>query len=167
MSQTKMKPSPDPPLAPVRFENGKTLLIAGLRVYYKTAPLEGSAEQWQRLASYFGKIPGQMGNVGYGLCFLRPDGIDYLAGVLVAADSGLPNELATVQIPSQRYAVFGHDGHVSQLHKACQQISEWLPTSTLQVAKAEGSPDFFELYTEKFDPVKGVGGMEIWVPIKK
>jgi AraC family transcriptional regulator len=169
MSQTQMKESPAVQLAPPRFENGKPLLITGLRVPYDTAPLQGSAAQWQRLATYFGKIPGQIGRFGYGLCFLRPDGVDYLAGVQVAANanSGLPSEFTTVPLPAQRYAIFHHQGHVSEIPKTCQRISEWLPTSNLVVPKSEGVPDFFELYTEEFDPISGTGGMEIWLPIRE
>jgi AraC family transcriptional regulator len=167
MSQTKMKESPAPQLAAPRFENSKPLLIAGLRVHYDTAPLEASAAQWQRLASYFGKIPGQVGRYGYGICFLGSDGVDYLAGVEVASASGLPTEFSSVQLPAQRYAIFRHDGHVSEIPKTCEFISEWLPTSNLVAPKADGLPDFFELYTEEFDPVSGTGGMEIWLPIKE
>jgi AraC family transcriptional regulator len=167
LNQTQMKESPAAQLTPPRFENGKPLLITGLLVPYDTAPLQGSAAQWQRLAAYFGKIPGQVGRSGYGLCFLRPDGVDYLAGVEVAADSGLPSEFTTVPLPAQRYAIFRHQGHVSEIPKTCQLISEWFPASNLVVPKSQGVPDFFELYTQEFDPISGTGGMEIWLPIRE
>jgi predicted transcriptional regulator YdeE len=28
------------------------------------------------------------------------------------------------------------------------------------------TPDFFERYTEQFDPRTGMGGLELWVPIQ-
>jgi AraC family transcriptional regulator len=45
-------------------------------------------------------------------------------------------------------------------------ISEWLPTSGYEAATSPGAPDFFERYTEEFDPRTGMGGIEVWIPIK-
>jgi AraC family transcriptional regulator len=28
-------------------------------------------------------------------------------------------------------------------------------------------PDFFERYGEEFDPQTGMGGIEVWIPIKE
>jgi AraC family transcriptional regulator len=166
MTQTKMKESPAAKLEAPRFETAKQLLIAGLRDHYATAPLEGSAAQWQRFIAYFGKIPGQVGRSAYGLSFLRPNGVDYLAGVEVSGNFGLPPEFTTVLLPAQRYVIFRHQGRVSELHNTCQMIAEWLPNSGLTSVKSPGAPDFFELYSEKFDPATGIGGMEVWVPVK-
>jgi AraC family transcriptional regulator len=149
-----------------RVAHGRPLLIAGLRSHFADAPWKGTPELWQRLAPQLGKIPGQMGLSAYGLCFLLPNGVDYLAGVEVSGPSGLPNGFTSVSVPAQKYLVFSHREHVSKLHITCDKVAEWLPTSGYEAAKTPGAPDFFECYTEEFDSRTGMGGIELWVPIK-
>jgi AraC family transcriptional regulator len=149
-----------------RVENSRPLLIAGVRGQFTDEPWNGTPELWQRFAPHLGKIPGQVGRTAYGLCFLQSNGVDYLAGVEVSGVSGLPGDFATVSIPAQKYLVFPHSEHVSKLQLTCEMISEWLPTSGYEAAKSPGAPDFFERYTEDFDPRTGMGGIEVWVPIK-
>jgi AraC family transcriptional regulator len=149
-----------------RVENSRPLLIAGLRGQFTGEPWNGTPELWQRFAPHLGKISGQVGPTAYGLCFLLSNGVDYLAGMEVSGVSGLPADFATVSIPAQKYLVFPHSGHVSKLHLTCERISEWLPTSGYEAAKSPGAPDFFERYSEEFDPRTGMGGIEVWIPIK-
>ncbi len=43
--------------------------------------------QWQRFAAYFGRIPGSIGRLSYGVCsnvFSGKQGFDYLCGVEVS-----------------------------------------------------------------------------------
>ncbi|HLJ91352.1 MAG TPA: GyrI-like domain-containing protein [Candidatus Angelobacter sp.] len=148
-----------------RFENGKPLLIAGLRQPFSAG---GTTEQWQRLISYFGKIPGQVGNVCYGLCFETSKGMDYLAGVEVSGLSNLPADFSDARIPTRKYAVFTHHGHVSTLRKTLDAIAhEWCVKSGYEPAQlGPGEPNFFERYGEDFNPQTGMYGMEVWVPVK-
>jgi AraC family transcriptional regulator len=154
-------------LEPPRFENGKAMLIAGLRGHFTTATWAGIPAQWQRLASY-GSIPGQVGPVRYGLCFLRSEGIDYLCGVEVSGLAGLPSEFTQVNIPAQKYAVFVHREHVSKLQNTMEAIEQsWFPGLDHEIARpTRGAPDFFERYGEGFDPRSGMGDIEVWIPIK-
>lgn len=150
-----------------RIVTGKLLLIAGLRGHFTPATWAGIPEQWQRFASYLGKIPGQVGRITYGLCFNRPNGIDYLSGVEVSAIDHLPHEFSHVSIPAQQYAVFPHREHVSKLRHTLEAIQrEWLPESGYQTSKASpNAPDFFERYGEGFDPQTGTGDIEVWIPL--
>ena len=150
-----------------RFENGKAMLIAGLRGHFTTATWAGIPAQWERLGS-FGKIPGTVGPVHYGLCFLMSEGIDYLCGVEVAGVAGLPSEFSHVNIPAQKYAVFAHHEHVSKLRNTMEAIQRhWFPGSGHEAMRpADGVPDFFERYGEGFNPRTGMGDMEVWIPIK-
>jgi AraC family transcriptional regulator len=166
MQQTKMQKSPGTQLETPRVENSSPLLIAGLRNHFADEPWKGTPELWQRFAAYLGKIPGQVGGVAYGLCFLQPNGIDYVAGVEVSGLSGLLSHFTAVNIPAGKYLVFPHREHVWKLHITCDMISKWLPTSGYEAAKAAGAPDFFERYSEEFNPSTGMGGVEVWVPIK-
>jgi AraC family transcriptional regulator len=166
MQQAQMRTSSAAQLEAPRVENSRPLLIAGLRSHSRDESWNGTPELWQRFAPYLGGIPGQVGRTAYGLCFLLPNGVDYLAGVEVSGLAGLPSDFATVNIPAQKYLVFPHSEHVSKLYRSCEMISEWLPTSGYEAAKSPGAPDFFERYSEEFDPRTGMGGIEVWVPIK-
>ena len=169
MSQATMKKSTAQLEAP-RFEYCKALLIAGLRERYTPETMKNIPELWQRFAPHIGNIPGQVGRAAYGLCFnaRSAEGIDYMAGVEVSGSPGLPSEFTVATIPSQKYAVFPHREHVSKLRETLDAIDKWLPGSGLEVASGTaGAPDFFERYSEEFDPRTGMGGMEICVPLKK
>ncbi|SRR6266852_541038 len=169
MSQATMKKSPAMQLEAPRMESGKALRIAGLREPYTSETMKNVPELWQRFAPHIGNIPGQVGRVAYGLCFNAgsPDSIDYLAGVEVSNSSGLPGEFSVATVPAQEYAVFSHREHVSKLYETLDAIDKWLPESGLEVAcGAAEAPNFFERYSEEFNPETGMGGIEVWLPIK-
>jgi AraC family transcriptional regulator len=166
MQQAQMRTSSAAQLEAPRVENSRPLLIAGLLSHFADEPWNGTPELWQRLAPHLGRIPGQVGRTAYGLCFLLPNGVDYLAGVEVSGLAGLPSDFATANIPAKKYLVFPHCEHVSKLHLTCEGFSGWLATSGQEAAKTPGAPDFFERYTEEFDPRTGMGGIEVWIPIK-
>jgi AraC family transcriptional regulator len=166
MQQAQMRTSSATELEAPRVENSRPLLIAGLRSRFADQPWNGTPELWQQFVPHLGRIAGQVGRTAYGLCFLLPNGVDYLAGVEVSGLAGLPGDFATVSIPAQKYLVFPHREHVSKLHLTCEGISEWLPASGHEAAKTPGTPDFFERYTEEFDPLTGMGGIEVWIPSK-
>jgi len=169
MNQATMKKSPAVQLEAPRIESGKALRIAGLKEHYTSETMKNIPELWLRFGPRLGNIPGQVGRVAYGLCFnaLSPDGIDYLAGVEVSGSSGLPGDLSVVTIPAQKYAVFAHREHVSNLRETLDAIDKWLPGSGFEAASGSAeTPSFFERYSEEFDPRTGMGGMEVWIPIK-
>jgi AraC family transcriptional regulator len=153
-------------LPPPRFETGKPLLIAGLGERYD---YEGSAAvpgQWRRFHQTMDAIAGRIGKVAYGVCCNGDDAgnFDYVAGVEVSDFSDLPREFQRVRIPAQRYAVFTHGEHISTIRRTVGTIwNHWLPASGMKAADAPN----FERYDEKFDPVTGNGGLEIWVPVRE
>ena len=152
-------------LGPPRFEQGKPLLIAGLKVRYRMGKNEGIPSQWERFASFVGNIDGQIAGHAYGVCCNcdETEKFDYFTGVEVASLANLPAELKAVSIPEQRYAVFSHLGPVSAIpNTICAIWSKWLPESGHQVAD---SP-LFEKYSENFNPDQDLTGVEIWLPIK-
>ena len=152
-------------LAPPRFETGKPMLIAGLTERYNQETTAGIPAQWQRFQPWLGQVPDQVGDVAYGVCY-NGDGeghIDYMSGVEVRDFGDLPPELSKVRLPEQTYAVFTHKGHVADIHHSWGAImSRWFPESGTQHADA---PDF-ERYGPEFDGRTGLGGFEIWIPIK-
>jgi AraC family transcriptional regulator len=169
VSQATMKKSPAMQLEPPRMENGKALRIAGLREHFTPETMKDIFQLWMRFAPHIGNIRGQVGRLAYGLCFdaLSPGGMDYLAGVEVSTSSGLPSEFSVANIPVQKYAIFSHHGHASKLYETLDAIDKWLPGSGLAAAAGVAqAPNFFERYSEEFNPQTGMGGMEVWVPIK-
>jgi AraC family transcriptional regulator len=170
MMQPKLQKAPNTRVEEPRLVNGKALLIAGLRCRYNGETMDNIPEQWVRFAPHIGKIPGQASGVTYGVCWQASDGdgIEYLSGVEVSSFAGLRRQFTVVSMPAHRYAIFAHRDHVSRLSDTVEAIFErWLAESGhAAAAGAAETPDFFERYSEEFDPETGMGGMEVWVPIQ-
>jgi len=152
-------------LEPPRFEDGKPFFVAGLSERYTCESSAAIPSRWQRFNEYFGKVPGQVGNVAYGVCYNADDAgnMDYLCGVEVSDFCALRSEFSRLRIAAQRYAVFSHREHVSTVRRTWNTIwNTWLPASGHIPVDAPN----FERYDEKFDPVSGMGGLEIWLPLK-
>ena len=152
-------------LPPVRFEQGKTLLVAGISRRYTCESSAGIPAQWNEFLPQFGHVPGQVGRIAYGVrCNTDGEGeFDYLCGVEVPGFSQLPASLTRIRIPPQKYAVFSHTAHIASIRGTWNTIwTQWLPNSGHEVVDA---PDF-ERYGPQFDPQTGLGGFEIWLPVK-
>jgi AraC family transcriptional regulator len=165
------KPSPAPQIQPSRFEDHRPLRIAGLKQRYTGETKNTIPALWDRFVPYLGKIPGQAGDVAYGLCSnlqTAPFSFDYLAGVEVAGNVKLPEGFSHVDIPALRYAVFPHHEHVSKISNTVDAIWRgWLPTSGYAPIQANSDvPYMFERYGEKFNPETGMGDTEIWIPLQ-
>jgi len=151
-------------LDPPRFENGERLCIAGFGARYSFEASEGIPDQWRRFGPHIGHVPGQLTPQTYGVAFNFDDAgtFTYVAGVRVRDFSEIPGEFATVVIAPRRYAVFKHSGHVIGLHRSHYTIlNDWAPKNELAIASAPN----FELYHQDFDPVTGLGTIEIWMPL--
>jgi AraC family transcriptional regulator len=154
-------------LAPPRFEQGRLLLIAGVGGKYSLDTHQNIPALWQHLQPHLGNVPGQVRARGatFGVCYNMDDdgNFDYLAGVEVSGFTDLPAEFARLRIPAQRYAIFTHREHVSTIHNAGMTIwTKWLPESGYEAVHAP----FLEYYGEEFDGRTGMGGYQIWIPIK-
>ena len=153
------------PLQAPRIEHGKALLVAGLGERFTFENLAGIPALWQRFGEHIGHVPGQVGNVAYGVSHNNDDagGFDYVVAVEVANFGSLPKDFTRMRIAEQRYAVFAHDGHVSAVQGTFMAIfNDWLPGSSYRMADAP----LFERYDEFFDAGTGAGGFEIWIPVK-
>lgn len=153
-------------LAPPALVDRGPFLLAGLLEHYKDGDMSAIPNQWQRFAPWLGHIPGQVAPVTYGVvCNGDDDGVtDYFTATEVSDFGDLPAELSRMRMPAQRYAVFSHAGHISEIQSVWRTIwAEWVPQQVKTLADAP----FFERYPETFDPVSGTGGFEIWLPIER
>ena len=161
MNQTMTK------LAPPRIEQGQPMTFVGLS---ELQPMDNNhiPDQWKRFAPHLGKIPGQVGTSAFGVSFCDCEAtgtmIDYLAAVQVSGEGDVPAGLTRRTIPAHRYAVFTHTGNVSTIKESLAYIwQEWMATSGYQSAR---NPECVEVYDDRFDPMTGNGGFEIWIAIK-
>ena len=153
-------------LEPVRYEQGKPMLFAGIRRKHTFASMGNDIpRQWDELAK-LGKLPQQVGTTAYGaICGGDPQTqtMEYMCAVEVESFDAVPKELGRMRVPPARYAVFLHEGNVATIRDTWRQIFEsWLPSSGMQ---SNESPDF-EVYGERFDGATGEGGVEIWLGVK-
>ena len=152
-------------LAPPRIESGAPLLLAGYVDRFQCEAPAGLPALWERLNAHSGNLDRQIGTVAYGACFNTDDAgnFDYMAGVVVADFDGLPTEFGRLRVPASTYAVFARGDHIAGIRGVFATIWErWLPNSGREVADAP----VLERYGPEFDPLTGLGGYEIWIPLK-
>ena len=157
-------------IEPVYFQTVGPLLLAGLRRHYTDNDRNQIPLLWHEVGPFFGKIASQSGD-GYGICTRvagKNGGFDYMAAMEVANVQNLPVNWISMKIPSQRYAVFNHPGHVSEISATVRDAFEsWLPRSGSEsMSGRPGIPDFLEHYGKGYDPKEGTGDIEVWLPVK-
>ncbi len=147
-----------------RVVRSEALLIFGIGERY-AGTNAGMPQQWERFAPHIGHIPGQRGQVAYGvICNTDEAGsIEYVCGVEVAEFPAEPTAFTRLRIPPQTYAVFVHAGHIATISATWQAI--WNSGVSSAGLQATDGPSF-EKYGPEFDGRTGLGGLEIWVPIK-
>ena len=153
-------------MEPIRYENGHRMLIAGLADNFTGETVRDIPALWMRFVPHIEKLPGVSPDA-YGVMtgeMSDDNRFRYMSGVEVKSASDLPKDLETIDIPAQRYAVFEHKGHVSKFSETIGAIwHDWWPKSGHQHA---GKPNMMERYSKDFDPATGLGGMEVWIPVK-
>ena len=151
-------------IAPPRIVRSDAMLIFGLGQRYHRSNA-GIPSQWDRFLPHLGNIPGQVNHVTYGVICNTDDtgSIDYICGVQVREFPTHPTDFTRLRIPPQTYAVFEHRDHVSAVSTTWHTI--WNHALSSAGHEATDGPAF-ERYDEKFDARTGLGGFEIWVPIK-
>ena len=87
-------------IEPVRFENAKPMLIAGLGARYSCDSSTNIPGQWQRFGPHIGHVPHQTGKAAYGVCCNADDegNFDYICGVEVSDFSDLPKDFARLRL---------------------------------------------------------------------
>jgi AraC family transcriptional regulator len=159
--QEPLTMSTEPQIAPEpRIVDGRALRIVGVSEAYTTETRSRIPAQWERTVEEYGA--GMFGGETYGVCY-DFDGAEFRYMVGIAAErSGDLDWPDHIDLPGARYAVFDHEGHISDIPDTWQAIFEnWAPNSGMQIAEAPQ----FELYSTDFDP-SGSGGVSVWIPVE-
>jgi AraC family transcriptional regulator len=155
-------------IAAPHIEDRGSLRLAGLMERHDMARASTLPIHWQKFQQYLGHIPGMIGRSAYGVVGeMGPDSHDfeYLTAVEVTESAELPAGFTTVVLPARRYARFSHKGHISSIRSTIAAIFEdWFPASRREPLHESFS--FVEYYGPRFDPVTGLGDVEIWVALK-
>ena len=151
----------DTALSTPRLVKSEALLIFGLGARCPAVGNPAIPSQWSSFLPHLGHIDGQIGNVAYGVIHNSDDSgnYDYICGVAVREFPSHPPEFTRLRIPPQSYAVFEHRGHVSEIANTWKTI--WEQGLSGAGFQASDGPAF-----ERFDGRTGLGGFEIWVPVK-
>lgn len=152
-----------------RFVDLPPLLIVGMREALTEESMNAIPALWQKFGPYINHIPHQKNAAAYGLCFRSSEngdgGFYYMAGCEVHEFTDVPADLSPLIVPASKYAVFPHEKHVSEIRSTIgYAFDKWLPSSGHK--HKSQLVHFFEYYTEDFDPIKAIGGMEIWLPLE-
>lgn len=141
------------------------LLFVGLSEHVPLGETQTIAAQWERFMSGpYGDISDKLAEPPVGLTTgLDDDGMDYVCAAGVTKFGALPKRCIKLTLPPTTYAVFAHDGHVTQIRQTYQAIwNDWFPNS----GNAPGEAPSFERHNDSFDPRTGNGGVTIWIPIR-
>jgi AraC family transcriptional regulator len=157
-----------------RIERRGPIRFAGLREGYTGNNFMGIGGQWQRFRPYIGNVPGQLSAGGYGLHFdmigMMEGGVRFyfMTAVEVSDAAGLPKGFRSVQTPARRYVVFPHLEHAAKVRNTVNTVwFNWFPSSGYEVLRGGLElPDVIERCGERFDAASGMGGMEVWFPVK-
>ncbi|MBN9008545.1 MAG: AraC family transcriptional regulator [Rhizobiales bacterium] len=152
--------------APQRFADGGTILAVGLARHHPFGVTPEIPAQWQQfMGTMFDSIPNKIPGIPIAISGgMDDDGnFEYICAAEVTTFGKTPHGLIEVTLPPQRYAVFAHDRHVSEIGATYNAIwNDWLPASGERAANAP----CIERHLPTFNPQTGMGGVEIWIPIE-
>ncbi|MFG5383033.1 GyrI-like domain-containing protein [Yoonia sp. R2-816] len=150
-------------VAAPRIADHKAMRIVGVSAqctFENNAAIPGLWQQFNAREDEVADAPGP----AYGVCCDADEAgnFRYVAGMAADSSVSVPKGMDDVTIPAARYAIFTHEGHISDLPKTVYSIwNKALPDSGLTLRQA---PDL-ERYDARFDPQTGRGLVEIWIPV--
>ncbi len=145
--------------------DGKAMLVIGLSERQSLETQQNIPGQWGRFMTLFADIPNKAAHIPIGISTNMDDdgNFDYMCGVEVSRIDGKPSGLAELRVPVQKYAVFVHDEHISKIGATYNAIwNKWLPENN----RTPVNGACLERHMDTFNPMTGLGGVEIWVPIQ-
>lgn len=151
-------------IAPPRFVDAEENRVVGLSQRQPFGEAHDIPGQWKRFMAIYGSIEHKRDSLPIGVSGeIHEDGsFDYICSAEVTRLSGARAPLIEITLPRHRYAVFRHDGHVSQMPATYRAIWNYdFAAQGLIVV-----PSYcIERHLPSFDPGTGDGGVEIWIPV--
>ena len=147
-----------------RFEQSEELLFVGLGEHVPYRDMQNIAGQWQRfMSASYGEIAFRAAEPPVGIAAAsNDDGIEYLCAARVTKFADVPKGCRRIAVPPATYAVFAHDGHITQIRETYEAIwNDWFAKS----GKTPAEAPTLERHNDSFDPRTGKGGVTIWIPI--
>jgi AraC family transcriptional regulator len=120
---------------------------------------------WASFLNRLGEVPHAVPGVCYGV--VSPvressDQLQYFAAIEVSQPAALPDGMMALEVPSARYAKFGHQGPAQGIDNTVNYIySSWLLSSG---ASHSGGVDL-EVYDSRYHPTSGDSLMHYAIPI--
>ena len=150
-------------LEPPRLLRAPAIRAVGLVRRQAFDALARIPSQWQAFVARMDGIPNRRAGMPVGLAYpAGDDGFDYACACEVSAFGKHPRDLADIELPARRYAVFEHRGHVSTVFDTYAAIwNEALPAGGWHPADAPA----IERHHPAFDPDTGEGGLSLYVPL--
>lgn len=154
------------PLKAPAIKHGEKILAVGLAQRHPFEKPQDIPAQWQDfMATKYAAIPHKRQGMPIGMSNGPDDdgNFEYICAAEVETFATTPRGLIEIEVPARRYAVFAHDGHVSAIGATYNAIwNEWLPASGEKPANAP----CIERHRAAFNPQTGMGGVDIWIPLK-
>ncbi|MGZ5940675.1 MAG: AraC family transcriptional regulator [Rhizomicrobium sp.] len=154
-----------PAIAASRTETLGEMKFVGLCEHVPFSRMQNIASQWQRFMPHYPEIANKAHPIPAGVSTnLDEEGnFDYVCAVEVKRIAGVPKGLVQITVPPQAYAVFRHDGHVSEIGQTFHAIwNDWVPERGRTIADGAS----IERHMETFDTRTGFGGVEIYIPLR-
>ncbi|MEO6179124.1 MAG: helix-turn-helix domain-containing protein [Devosia sp.] len=156
-----------PKLAPPVIEKREALRIGGLGSHFTFKTMDTIPHLWQRFGQYLPEMAYDGQPIAFGISGPMPEGsegFDYFAAAPVPKTKELLPGLTEMTLPAGTYARFKHEGHISQIRGTCAAVYE----TGIPALGREADNRWFtfaEYYGPDFEPVTGMGTVEIWVKL--
>jgi AraC family transcriptional regulator len=126
-----------------------------------------AAGMWQSFMSRAHLIDAarQMIPIGLSRSSGDPDVVDYACAIETDQARNFPKGMVRIGLPARTYAVFEHTGHVSAI--AATYTAIWDAWSVAEQLPIEAYGLCIERHKPTFNPMTGLGGIEIWMPLQE
>ena len=159
-----LRPHANVRLDPPRVVDEPTVRVVGLAERCSFDTTIRIPAQWQRFMECYDAIPNKRDHIPIGVSYSADDDGQflYMCGAEVHRFGERESQLLHLEIPSRRYAVFEHRGHVSTIYETYRSIwNEAMPATGRAVADAP----VIERHNPAFNPRTGEGGLTLWIPL--
>ena len=141
---------------------GKAMLLVGVRQSHDIRMLATEIpKQWAAFKRQFDGFRSSQFTYGV-VCGVEGGRMEYMCALEVDSFDDAPNGSGRIIVPAQKYAVFTHSGHISDIGTSWHIIMD---TLVPRFGLTDAHTPSFERYGKRYNPATGKGIVEIWFPI--